>query len=517
MLLMVTSSFVTMAFSIKKESVSISSIVDDVNVNDDLFPYAMKEVYSDFDLSCIPDSPKPVPVETPEYFNWADLNGEDWTSPVRDQGYCGSCWCFAAVAVIESAINIKEDCSFLDLDLSEQYVLSCLPKSGCCMGGMAYRALKYIIDESEDGNNCNGIILESCMPYQADDTVPCEDKCSNWIENLIPFVDYGKWNAEPEDRELIKTDIMQKGPVATSMWVNRDFLEWHINSHDPNDYFHFQEERHTNHQVLIVGWKDDSSIEKGGYWICKNSWGKGYGYNGFFNIEYGSLHVDDSNVVSINYDPDSYNCPPQVNTNGYYKGAVDEEITFDSTGSFDVDDEINSYHWDFGDGTEKTGVIIQHSYQEEGIHPVTLTITDKSGKTGVDQTWAFIDISNNAPERPVINGPVKFENLTWVNFTFKTNDPDDDDVYYYIDWDEGEIDEWIGPYHSGEEFKLRHYWVFRDNYELRVKAKDIYGDESEWATLKVSVPKNKQTYDNLFITIIKSLINRFPLIQNLLI
>ncbi|MBS3777951.1 MAG: PKD domain-containing protein [Candidatus Thermoplasmatota archaeon] len=487
-------------------------VKDNITI-EDLFPFTMKKTYSDFDMGDIPDSPKPLPIETPDYFNWADYNGKNWVSPVRDQGYCGSCWCFAAVAVLESAINIEEDCPDLDLDLSEQYVLSCLPKAGSCRGGMAYRALKYILDNGSDGNNCNGILLESCLPYQASDTVPCEDKCSDWMDHLISFVDYGKWNAEPEDRELIKADVMEKGPVAVSMCVTKDFLRWIIDSHNPDDYFHFQEEPRTNHVVLLVGWNDDASIEKGGYWICKNSWGKGYGYNGFFNIEYGSLHIDDSNVVSITYDPTSFNCPPQVFANGYYTADIDEIITFDGRGSFDAENEIESYMWDLGDGTEKTGLMVEHTYQQKGIYSVSLTATDKDGKTNQDQTWAFVDTVNNPPNKPEINGPAKFDNLTWVNFTFRSEDSDNDNVYFYIDWDEAEIDEWIGPYESGEEVLLRHYWAFEDNYEIKVKTKDIYGDESEWATLQISTPKNKQIMDYPFFRIIHHLLDRFGLMM----
>ena len=512
MLVAVTSSLGMTTTQVTKEYSAVKEIVDDI-ASDVLFPYTMEIIYSDtFETH---DSLKPTPIETPDSFNWADYQGEDWTTPARDQGNCGSCWCFAAVAVLESAMNIKENCSYLDLDLSEQYVLSCLPKAGSCKGGMAYTALKYIINTSVAGNNCNGIILESCMPYQADDSIPCEAKCPEWRDNLIPFVEFSVWNAEPGDRERIKADLLQKGPVAVSMYVNRDFLQWHIHSHDPNDYFPFQEERYTNHVVLLVGWKDDPHVEQGGYWICKNSWGTGYGYDGFFNIEYGSLHIDDSNVVSTIYDPESFNCPPQVKTNGYYLGEVGETVPFDSRGSFDVDSDISSYHWDLGDGTEKTGATLNHVYQEEGIYPVVLTLTDKHGKIGTDQTWAFIDTVNHPPEKPVIKGPQKFKNFTRVNFTITTSDLDTDYVYYYIDWDEGEKDEWIGPYRAGEEVLVSHYWVFRDTYEIRVKAKDIYGDESDWEILPITVTKSASRYEMFFLRMLTELLSSFHVLYRI--
>ena len=512
-LIICASSFVTSALYEKIEIKNQLINSNDDKCCDDLFPLVMKDPLMDPDPNGIFDKPKPTPIDTPDYFNWADYNNEDWTTPARDQGMCGSCWIFAAVAVIESVINIQEGCSYLDLDLAEQYVLSCLPKAGGgCRGGIEYRALKYIIDTSEDGNFCNGIILESCMPYQANDTIPCENKCSDWEEKLIPLVSYGKWNAEPEDRELIKTEIMESGPVAVSMWVSRDFVKWHMTSHDPSDYFPFVEERYTNHVVLMVGWKDDPSIGNGGYWICKNSWGSAYGYNGFFNIEYGSLHIDDSNIVSVVYDPESFNCPPFATGNGLYHASIGEEITFDSTGSFDAEGEITSYNWNLGDETEEYGAIVKHIYQEKSIYLVTLTITDEDDKTGIYSTWAFIDTVNNPPDKPTINGPKQGKNLTWYNYTFSTSDPEMDNVYYYFDWGECDIDEWIGPFSSGEEVTLEHYWRFRGTYEIRVKAKDIYGYESEWATLKVEMSKNKPYLNTPFLQFLQN----HPLICQLL-
>ena len=79
-------------------------------------------------------SPKPtIKKDLPPYFSWRDMNGTDWTTPAKDQGSCGSCWDFAALGALESIIQIREGCPALRLDLSEQYVLSCLPRAGSCV------------------------------------------------------------------------------------------------------------------------------------------------------------------------------------------------------------------------------------------------------------------------------------------------------------------------------------------------------------------------------------------------
>jgi PKD repeat protein len=58
---------------------------------------------------------------------------------------------------------------------------------------------------------------------------------------------------------------------------------------------------------------------------------------------------------------------------------IDEVISFNASGSYDPDGSIKSYYWDFGDGNTGTGVMIEHSYSQEGTNTVTLTVTDDDG------------------------------------------------------------------------------------------------------------------------------------------
>ncbi len=88
---------------------------------------------------------------------------------------------------------------------------------------------------------------------------------------------------------------------------------------------------------------------------------------------------------------------------------------------------------------------------------------------------------NLPPDTPSINGPssgLVDENL---EISFETSDPDNDDVYYYIDWGDQTNTGWFGPYDSGEEITLLHNWDEQGEYDILAKAKDIHNDESSWS------------------------------------
>ena len=102
------------------------------------------------------------------------------------------------------------------------------------------------------------------------------------------------------------------------------------------------------------------------------------------------------------------------------------------------------------------------------------------------------EIANSAPDTPDIQGPASGKIKEEQVFTVSTTDPEDDDVYYWMEWYDGYPDGfWQGPYASGEEVPFSYTWTEEGTYTVRVKAKDIYGTESDWATLEVSMPKLK--------------------------
>ncbi|MFH1013443.1 MAG: C1 family peptidase, partial [Thermoplasmatota archaeon] len=218
-------------------------------------------------------------VELPSSFSWKNHLGSDWTTTAKQQGNCGSCWDFAAVGTLECMINIQNGDPDIDMDLSEQYILSCLPAAANnygegCLGGNPYNAFYCLKDDGDEGNNCNGIISEACFSYMARDDVPCDEKCEDWHDELIPIRDCGfKWPGfdSPKTRDIIKTKIFEQGPVAAGMDCTTDFINWGATHHQSNEYYPYEEQPWNNilnHLIIIVGWNDDVNIPQGGYWIC---------------------------------------------------------------------------------------------------------------------------------------------------------------------------------------------------------------------------------------------------------
>lgn len=95
---------------------------------------------------------------------------------------------------------------------------------------------------------------------------------------------------------------------------------------------------------------------------------------------------------------------------------------------------------------------------------------------------------NNQPDDPLLTGPSSGNVGISYEFNFTASDPDDDNVFYTLDWGDGTTSSWIGPYPSGVQVSLSHSWNNSGKYLVRVKAKDIHDTQSNWsASLEVEI------------------------------
>jgi hypothetical protein len=97
---------------------------------------------------------------------------------------------------------------------------------------------------------------------------------------------------------------------------------------------------------------------------------------------------------------------------------------------------------------------------------------------------------NIAPDKPTIDGPKKGKAGEFYEYSFSSYDPENDPLYYFIDWGDGHKEEWIGPYASNKKINLSHKFT-NGIFIIGAKVKDIHSYESKWTTFEVIVSKGK--------------------------
>ena len=178
--------------------------------------------------------------------------------------------------------------------------------------------------------------------------------------------------------------------------------------------------------------------------------------------------------------------------NGPYEGTVEEPIQFygDVTGG----KPPYKWHWDFGDEATSEEQNPSYTYDEAGGYIATLTVTDSCENEGSDTADVIVDSQENLPpDDPEIEGETDGKYKETYNYTIVTDDPEEQDVKYVIEWGDDETTE-TEYYSSGEEIVLTNSWDKKGTYTIRVKAIDEELAESGWTELEVSMPVSHSTH-----------------------
>lgn len=210
----------------------------------------------------------------PSHYDWREQNG---VTPVRNQGRCGGCWAFATIGVMESVVRIKEG---IVVDLSEQYLLDCNRDFyGCNGGNVAFNWMTK-----------NGSVLETEDPYQAANGTCASAVTRMFYPQSFAYVSGSKGVASTDG---IKQAIYLHGPVYANVYAGALFGAY------KSGVFNASESGsvNVNHGIVLVGWDDAE-----GCWILRNSWGSGWGDNGYMKIRYGISNVG-WGAAYVNYEP----------------------------------------------------------------------------------------------------------------------------------------------------------------------------------------------------------------------
>ena len=171
------------------------------------------------------------------------------------------------------------------------------------------------------------------------------------------------------------------------------------------------------------------------------------------------------------------------------------------------------------DGTERWRERISNKYVDSSPaigEDGTIYISSASKDPGSSSLHAFGRLDPNAPQAPTITGETDGKAGVEYEYTFSSTDPNDDDVFYNIEWGDGEVIDWIGPYDSGEEVIVSHTWDEQDTYTIKARAKDTNNLWGPWGELEVSMPVNQQSAHPWLHWFLYRFPNAFPILRNVL-
>jgi len=117
-------------------------------------------------------------------------------------------------------------------------------------------------------------------------------------------------------------------------------------------------------------------------------------------------------------------------------------------------------------------------------------IYDGDDQTVVGDPTFHYSFDNEQPDAPIIDGPIQGKVGKEYEYTFNAEDPDEDGIKYFINWGDGNTTLTEFEF-SGIDVTVKHSWDKEGVYNITAKTIDFYGNESDWSTLEVTMPKNK--------------------------
>ncbi len=217
-----------------------------------------------------------------EKWDWRDVNNQNWLTPVSDQGNCGSCVAFAAVAVVEAQYAITNKLSWLKPQFSQQMLFDC--GQGSCDVGWLPEWASYQL-------RVGGVTDLSCAPYLLGATgkngICIENYCEGQKDRTLKIVKTTTPSTRFGGNDKTVKAALKNGPLLTTLNAREDFLYYKGGIYKTKN-----SKKVGGHAVALVGFDDEKKA-----WLIKNSWGEDWGEHGYAWISYS----DPSGVANLTW------------------------------------------------------------------------------------------------------------------------------------------------------------------------------------------------------------------------
>jgi len=218
--------------------------------------------------------------------------------------------------------------------------------------------------------------------------------------------------------------------------------------------------------------------------------------------------------------------PPEtpIKPNGPEEWPIDIEVIF-STSTIDPEGDSIYYLFNWGDGTDSgwigpypSGQTIEasHIWTELGDYEVKVMAQDiYNSKSDWSEPAIISIVENQPPEKPTITGPNTGKVGIPLEFTFVSMDPEGHDVYYMVIWGDGHIEDYVGPYASGEEATFSHTYSSAGDFNIIAKAQDQYGAKGQQNNFQLTITKNKAVTNPVLLRLLEKIMDQLPILRYL--
>jgi C1A family cysteine protease len=234
----------------------------------------------------------------PASYDLRNVNGQNFITAIKDQGYCGSCVAFGVCAAMEGTIQVRQNDPSLNPSFSEADLFYCLGgKHGRTCGNSIGSPPStepnggWMVPEALDEVQSTGVVEESFYPYTSpaspfDSTLAC-DLPSGWEDDKTKIDSWTVLSSVDDMKAWISSG---KGPLIAAFTVYQDFMDYFQNNNSPDAIYRKGEnpgQLKGGHCICVIGYSDDDQC-----WICKNHWGAYWAASGFFKIGYAEVGID---------------------------------------------------------------------------------------------------------------------------------------------------------------------------------------------------------------------------------
>jgi len=195
----------------------------------------------------------------PESVDWRT---KGYVTPVKNQGQCGSCWAFSAVATMEGAHFNKTGKL---VSLSEQNLVDCVKQDYGCGGGLPIDGINYVIKNG-------GIDTEQSYKYTARD-----GRC-HFQKSHIGATFTGAKQLPPQNEHALQKAVAKVGPISVGIDASHmSFQLYQSGVYNEASCSSTQ----LDHGVAVVGYGTEDGKD---YYLVKNSWGSSWGEKGYIKM-----------------------------------------------------------------------------------------------------------------------------------------------------------------------------------------------------------------------------------------